>query len=346
MTGRSRFVVTALAACSLFGSLALPASAAQDATPAAECAVTTPEENAELARAYWVEGVWGPQGKIAEIVAPNEVHHWGIAGTTHGFDEFAERWALFNTAFPDLKFNVDQVTATDDMAATVWTATGTQEGEWQGIAPTGKTVSWTGINVFSIACGQIAESWGEADHVGLRAALGATDVPALPMAEAMTAGTPVAGDAAASCASPGAEANLATAERWSTEVWNNQDLGVLDEIASPEILHHGAAFPDVSGVDDLKGALTRQFEAFPDIVITVDDAFADDNAAVVRWSGTATLGGDFLGESASGAPLTFSGVNVYRMECGQIVESWSEMNTLDVLHQIRDAAAGDATPVA
>jgi hypothetical protein len=44
--------------------------------------------------------------------------------------------------------------------------------------------------------------------------------------------------------------------------------------------------------------------------------------------------------------VTFTGINVYRMECGQIVESWSEMNTLDVLYQIRDAAAGDATPTA
>ncbi len=346
MAGRSRFVVTALAACALFGSLALPVSAAQDATPAAECAVTTPEENVELARAYWDEAVWGPQGKIAEVVAPNEVHHWGIAGTTNGFDEFAERWALFNTAFPDLKFNVDLVTATDDMAATVWTATGTQEGEWQGIAPTGKTVSWTGINVFSIACGQITESWGEADHVGLRAALGATDVPALPQTDAMTASTPMAGGEASPCAGGGAEANLETAERWTTEVWSNQDLDVLDEIAATDIIHKGAAFPDVSGTQELKGAVTRQFEAFPDLPLSIDDAFADDNVAVVRWSGTATPGGDFLGEAASGASVNLTGVNVYRMECGQIVESWSEMNALDMLYQIRDAATGEATPTA
>jgi steroid delta-isomerase-like uncharacterized protein len=164
------------------------------------------------------------------------------------------------------------------------------------------------------------------------------------MAEAMTASTPVAG--ATPCASAGAEANLATAERWSTEVWNNQDLDVLDEIVAPEILHHGAAFPDVSGIDGLKESLTRQFEAFPDIVINVDDAFAADDVAVVRWSGTATLGGDFLGETTAGTPANFTGVNVYRMECGKIVESWSEMNTLDVLYQIRDAAGGAATPTA
>lgn len=342
MIRHSRIVVTALAVCSLFGSLTLPVSAAQDATPAAECVATTPEENTALALAYWDEGVWGPQGAIADIVAPDEVHSWGIGGTTEGYEAFAERWATFNTAFPDLTINVDAVTATDDTAATAWTATGTQAGEWQGIAPTGKTVSWTGINVFRIACGQVAESWGQADHLGLRAALGATDVPTLPMADAAAA-TPEA-SAAATCASPGPDANLATVERWTTDVWNKHDLAALDEIVAPEIVHHGAAFPDAVGLEALKGALTRQFEAFPEFDLAVDEAFATDDVAVVRWSGTGTHGGDFLGEPATGATVNFTGINLYRLSCGQVIESWSEMNTLDVLQEIREAAAGDATP--
>jgi predicted ester cyclase len=106
------------------------------------------------------------------------VHHWGIAGDTHGLAAFAERWALFNAAFPDLEFIVGPIVAEGDLAASQWTATGTHRGEWQGIAPTDKEVSWSGINLFRFECGLIAESWGEADHVGLRAQLGATDVPA------------------------------------------------------------------------------------------------------------------------------------------------------------------------
>ncbi|MFT4039205.1 MAG: ester cyclase family protein [Thermomicrobiales bacterium] len=343
----SRRAVTALAAGSLLGVITRPVRAAQDETPEAECIATTPEENAELARAYWREGVWGPQGKIATIVAPDEIHHWGIAGTTEGFEAFAERWALFNTAFPDLKFDLSLVTATDSMAATVWTATGTQEGEWMGIAPTGKTVSWTGINTFRIECGMIAESWGEADHIGLRAELGATDVPAM-MADQHANATPVAGDAAAAtaCASGGADANEAAAVRWTTEVWNEQNLDTPDEIALPAILHHGASFPDAHGIDELKAALTRTFETFPDVSLTVEDVFSTDDTVVVRWAGTATQEGNFMGEAPTGASVTLSGLNVYRMACGQIVESWSEMNAYDVLNQIRNAELGEATPTA
>jgi len=330
----------------LLALLPLTPASAQDETPEAECVTTTPEENEALVTAYWEEAVWGKQGKIAEIVAPDEIHHWGIAGTTEGFDAFSERWNLFVTAFPDLEFTVDLVAADGDLAATAWTATGTQAGEWQGIAPTNKEVSWTGINVFRIACGQIAESWGEADHIGLRAALGATDVPMIPAAPTADA-TPLADAAASPCAGESAEANLAVATRWTDEVWSEQQLDVLDEIAHPEIVHHGASFPDAYGVEEIKQAIGRQFEAFPDMELAVDSTFADSDTVVVRWSGTGTNEGEFLGLPPSGQETTLTGINIYRLACSQIIESWSEMNGLALLQQIQEAdGSAPATPTA
>jgi predicted ester cyclase len=173
-----RFVVLTLLAISLSMIPGPVATDAQEATPQAECPVTTPEENEELATMYWEEVWWGDQGKIAEIVAPDEVHHWGIGGDTTGFEEFSERWALFFTAFPDLEFTVDLVVAEEDLVATHWTATGTHQGEWQGIAPTDREVTWQGINIFRFECGLIVESWGSADHLGLLSQLGAVELPA------------------------------------------------------------------------------------------------------------------------------------------------------------------------
>lgn len=306
------------------------AGAAQDGTPIPECIVSTPEENEALARLYWQEAVWGEQGTIDEIVAPDEVHHWGIGGETNGFEEFSERWDLFNTAFPDLKFTVDQVAAEGDLAATSWTATGTQRGEWQGIAPTDREVTWSGINIFRIECGQIVESWGEADHLGLLSQLGATTIPAL---MATPAGSAEAGVEAAAtpCADDTAEANVATAQRWTDEVYTGKDLTVLDDILDPSAVHHGAAFPDAAGVEAIKGALSGTFASFPDITLAVDDTIADGDLVVVRWSGTGTNDGPWLGMEPTGKTAEFTGINVYRMACGKIVESWSEMDALSVL---------------
>src|SRR5215216_2051425 len=201
-----RFVVLTLVAST---SLMIPGSTAgraQEATPEANCAVTTLEENEALATSYWEEVWWGDQGKIAEIVAPDEVHHWGIGDDTTGFEEFSERWDQFFTAFPDLEFTVNLVAAEGDLAATHWTATGTQRGEWQGIAPTEREVTWQGVNIFRIECGQIVESWGEADHLGLLSQLGATDIPALMATPAAPAQAAPLADAATPCADDSAEA--------------------------------------------------------------------------------------------------------------------------------------------
>jgi predicted ester cyclase len=324
------------------------ARAAQDATPEAECVTTTPEENKALVEAYWAEAVWGPQGKIAEIVAPDEIHHWGIAGTTNGFEEFLERWTLFNTTFPDLQFTVDLLAAQDDLVASLWTATGTHSGEWQGIAATNKEVTWQGINMFRIECGMIAESWGVANHLGLLAQLGSPDVPAFLADAAASEATPMtAASAATPCASDSPDANLALVERWTNDVWTGQNLDVLDEIASPDIIHHGGAFPDAHGVEAVKEGVRSQLAVFPDIKLGIDATITDGDLVVVRWSGTGTNEGEFIGHAPSGEVTDISGINIYRVNCGKIIESWSEINGIGMLRQIQAAEeSAAATPAA
>ena len=326
-----RFAVLTFLASSLLMIPSPMTAAAQEATPEAECPVTTPEENEELATMYWEEVWWGDQGKIAEIVAPDEVHHWGIGSDTKGFEEFSKRWDLFFTAFPDLEFTVDLVAAEGDLAATRWTATGTQRGEWQGIAPTDREVTWQGTNVFRIECGQIVESWSEADHIGLLSQLGATDIPTLPATPAAQAQAATSAPAATPCADGSGDENVATARRWTEDVYTGKDLTVLDEILDPAAIHHGAAFPDVAGAEAIKEALAGTLASFPDINLTVDDTIADGDLVVVRWSGTGTNDGPWLGIEPTGKTAHFTGINVYRFSCGKIIESWSEMDALSVL---------------
>jgi predicted ester cyclase len=328
-----RLIILTLIAGSLLMAPAPVVGRAQEATPAADCPATTPEENKALATMYWEEAWWGDQGKIAEIVAPDEVHHWGIGGDTTGFEEFSERWDLFFTAFPDLEFTVDLIAAEDDLAATRWTATGTQRGEWQGIAPTDREVTWQGINVFRFACGQIVESWGVADHLGLLSQLGATDVPAL-LATPAQAQAAMSAPVATPCADDSTDANVPTARRWTEDVYTGKDLTVLDEILDPSAIHHGAAFPDTAGVEAIKEALAGTFASFPDITLTVDDTIGDGDLVVVRWSGTGTNDGPWLGMEPTGKTAHFTGINIYRFACGEIVESWSEMDALSVLREL------------
>ena len=71
-----------------------------------------------------------------------------------------------------LKLTVNAVLGEGDLVAVRWTYTGTHQGEFQGAAPTGRQATWSGISIFRIACGRIAETWSEADHLGRLQQLG------------------------------------------------------------------------------------------------------------------------------------------------------------------------------
>ena len=155
---------------------------AQDATPAG-CPATTPEENKAIVARYWAE-VWtaGGEGAVADLLAEDELHHWGVGDDTVGREAFSARLGTFLTAFPDFTVRVEQVVAEGDLVVSRYTATATHRGAWLGIPATGTAVEYTGINVFRIACGKIAESWGEADHLGLLRQLGGLPNVATPVA--------------------------------------------------------------------------------------------------------------------------------------------------------------------
>jgi predicted ester cyclase len=50
---------------------------------------------------------------------------------------------------------------------TRWTSRGTHQGEFEGIAPTGKQVTVAEVAIFRITEGKIAEQWGFPDVMAL-----------------------------------------------------------------------------------------------------------------------------------------------------------------------------------
>ena len=51
-------------------------------------------------------------------------------------------------------------------------------GDFQGIAPTGESVSWGAITVCRVRDGQVVEMWVQADFLGLMQQVGAVETPA------------------------------------------------------------------------------------------------------------------------------------------------------------------------
>ena len=81
------------------------------------------------------------------------------------------------TAFPDYTHTPEEILAVGDRVVLRTTNRATHRGDFQGIAPTGRRISFGQIAIYRMADGKISEIWEEADLFGLMQQLGATVTP-------------------------------------------------------------------------------------------------------------------------------------------------------------------------
>jgi predicted ester cyclase len=79
---------------------------------------------------------------------------------------------MFRDAFPDFHMTVEDVVAEEDRVVCRFRQTGTHEGEFFGVAPTGRTVDFGEIALCQIADGQIVASWFQTDLLTMMSQLG------------------------------------------------------------------------------------------------------------------------------------------------------------------------------
>ena len=85
--------------------------------------------------------------------------------------------SIFRSAFPDFKATIDDIIAEGDKVVIRQTFSGTHKGEFMGIAPTGKRVSFGVMDIVRIAGGKFVEHWGQMDSMGMMQQLGAIPTP-------------------------------------------------------------------------------------------------------------------------------------------------------------------------
>ncbi|NAZ88042.1 ester cyclase [Kineococcus indalonis] len=65
--------------------------------------------------------------------------------------------ATYRSAFPDLTMTVEETIAQDERLAYRWTMRGTHRGDFEGIAPTGRAVTFRGITIVHLCDGEVVE---------------------------------------------------------------------------------------------------------------------------------------------------------------------------------------------
>ena len=111
----------------------------------------------------------GDLDAVERFVAPDHENHDPTAPSVprgpQGVRLLAEQ---YREAFPDLHFEIEELFASGDRVAHRWTMSGTHEGEILDIAPTGRRVEVSGIEINRLAGGKVADSWAISDSAGLR----------------------------------------------------------------------------------------------------------------------------------------------------------------------------------
>lgn len=137
------------------------------------------EQNKTLVR-QMVEQVFnrGNMSMADEFLAPDFVEHEELPpGIPPGREAPKALFTMLRNAFPDFKATIDDIVAEGDRVVIRQTWSGTQKGEFMGIPPTGKSVSFKVIDILRMAGGKCVEHWGVMDNMVMMQQLGAIPTP-------------------------------------------------------------------------------------------------------------------------------------------------------------------------
>ena len=131
----------------------------------------TPDELKDVARRFFEE-IWNARDEAAidryipEDAAGNDPD-FGM-----GREGFRNQWRQWQTAFPDLHFEIVDLLAEGDKVLTRWVLTGTHRGPFLGLEPTGTAIRVSGMSLDRVENGMVVEGFDGWDALGMRRQLG------------------------------------------------------------------------------------------------------------------------------------------------------------------------------
>ncbi len=136
-------------------------------------------------------------------------------------------------------------------------------------------------------------------------------------------------------------ANKALARRFHEEIFKQGKLAVADEICAPNFVIHSPGLPleMQRGPEGVKRFATMIRTAFTMDSLTNDDSIAEGDKVVNRWTNRGKHKGELFGIPATGKDVTVTGIDVFRIAGGKLVELWQNWDQLGMLQQLGVASS-------
>lgn len=130
------------------------------------------------------------------------------------------------------------------------------------------------------------------------------------------------------------EDNEKLARRLTKEGFENENYDVIDEIIAEDYVLHDSSTPEpIRGPDGFR-RMVEMGAGTVDGTIEIDQVLSTDDWVVTRWTQRGTHAAETAGIEPTNEEVTITGIVVSRVEDGKLVESWQEVNVLNMLTQI------------
>ncbi|MCC7449355.1 MAG: ester cyclase [Anaerolineae bacterium] len=164
--------------------LACPRPVNSDSTnataPATETLTQTEQNKVILCRYYELLNQ-GDLNGLSEVVDANVVDRNPIIRQTADLEGFKQGLGVFRRGFPDLTFAVNDLIAEGDQVVSRVSIQGTNRGTFLGLAPTGRRITFQGIEIYRVANGKIVDVWHVEDLQRVKQLLTPPPTPCLPI---------------------------------------------------------------------------------------------------------------------------------------------------------------------
>ena len=130
--------------------------------------------------------------------------------------------------------------------------------------------------------------------------------------------------------------NKELVRRWFEEVWTNGRADAIDEMFDENGIAHGLSndpSKPIKGPRDYRPFYNVFRQAFPNMVIVIEDMVAEDDKVVARCSVRGKHEGQLRGLAPTQAPVEFTGIAIVRIENGKIVEAWNNFDFMTMYQQ-------------
>jgi len=126
-----------------------------------------------------------------------------------------------------------------------------------------------------------------------------------------------------------------TIARSFIQVWGKGNLDIIDELAAPSLSVQYPIMPQVvQGNKTFRKVMEKFRSAFPDSDLQIEEEIAEDDKVVIRWSFSGTHQGGLLDIPATGKKVRWTGITIYRIVDGKVLEEKGEEDFLGFFRQI------------